>query len=145
MQTWQSVFLGARELSRELSEFELQAFFTYNEAEREVIAARRQPTHRLGLALHIGFLRMCGRPLDAFRIEEKTRNGNLRTLSGSGQFLRTGPQRPELIWSERWRRLPVVYVPDFLNMGVGPIRTGIFNLADVALRAGIVGANAELT
>ena len=68
MQTWQSVFLGARELSRGLSEFELQAFFTYNEAEREVIAARRQPTHRLGLALHIGFLRMCGRPLDAFRI-----------------------------------------------------------------------------
>ena len=68
MQTWQSVFLGARELSRELSEFELQAFFTYNEAEREVIAARRQPTHRLGLALHIGFLRMSGRPLDAFRI-----------------------------------------------------------------------------
>ena len=68
MQTWQSVFRGARELSRGLSEFELQAFFTYNEAEREVIAARRQPTHRLGLALHIGFLRMSGRPLDAFRI-----------------------------------------------------------------------------
>lgn len=33
-----------------------------------MIAARRLPTHRLGLALHIGFLRMSGRPLKAFRI-----------------------------------------------------------------------------
>ena len=28
------------------------------------------------------------------------------------------------------------YVRDFLNVGLGPIRTGIFNLADVALMAG---------
>jgi hypothetical protein len=56
MQTWQSVFLG----TREISEVELQSFFTYGQLEREVIAARRQPMHRLGLALHIGFLRMSG-------------------------------------------------------------------------------------
>lgn len=68
MQRWQSVFLGAHELPRELSEFGLHSFFTYDQAEREVIAARRLPTHRLGLALHIGFLRMSGRPLKAFRI-----------------------------------------------------------------------------
>jgi len=30
------------------------------------------------------------------------------------------------------------YVTDFLNMGIGPLRTGIFNLADVTLMAGIV-------
>jgi signal peptidase II len=30
------------------------------------------------------------------------------------------------------------YVTDFLNMSIGPLRTGIFNLADVALMAGIV-------
>jgi signal peptidase II len=29
------------------------------------------------------------------------------------------------------------YVTDFLNMGIGPLRTGIFNFADVALMAGI--------
>jgi signal peptidase II len=29
------------------------------------------------------------------------------------------------------------YVMDFLNIGIGPIRTGIFNVADVALMAGI--------
>jgi signal peptidase II len=28
------------------------------------------------------------------------------------------------------------YVVDFLNIGLGPVRTGIFNLADVALMAG---------
>ena len=28
------------------------------------------------------------------------------------------------------------YVVDFINLGVGPIRTGIFNIADVAITAG---------
>ena len=28
------------------------------------------------------------------------------------------------------------WVVDFLNLGVGPVRTGIFNVADVALMAG---------
>lgn len=30
-------------------------------------------------------------------------------------------------------------VTDFINMGIGPIRTGIFNLADVAIMAGSIG------
>jgi signal peptidase II len=30
------------------------------------------------------------------------------------------------------------YVVDFINLGVGPIRTGIFNVADVAITAGIL-------
>lgn len=30
------------------------------------------------------------------------------------------------------------YVTDFLNLGIGPIRTGIFNVADVTLVAGLV-------
>lgn len=28
-------------------------------------------------------------------------------------------------------------VPDFLNLGIGPIRTGIFNVADVAIMLGV--------
>lgn len=28
------------------------------------------------------------------------------------------------------------YVVDFLNLGIGPVRTGVFNIADVALMAG---------
>ena len=68
MQTWQAVFLGARELSREISAFELEAFFTFSGAERHLIEQRRDPSLKLGLALQMGFLRMSGRLLDAFRI-----------------------------------------------------------------------------
>lgn len=34
-------------------------------------------------------------------------------------------------------RLAIGSVIDFLNVGIGPIRTGIFNVADVAILAGI--------
>jgi len=57
-----------RELPRELSAFELRAFFTFSPAEREVIEARRNDALKLRLALRIGFLRMSGRLLDAIRI-----------------------------------------------------------------------------
>ena len=68
MQGWQTTYLGMRELPRDISGFELQAFFTFSPAERALIDARRGDAHKLGLALHIGFLRMSGRLLDAFRI-----------------------------------------------------------------------------
>jgi TnpA family transposase len=68
MQTWQAVFLGARELSREISAFELEAFFTFSGAERQLIEQRRDPSLKLGLALQMGFLRMSGRLLNALRI-----------------------------------------------------------------------------
>ena len=68
MQGWQTTYLGMRELPRVISGFELQAFFTFSQAERELIGARRGEFLKLGLALHIGFLRMSGRVLDAFRI-----------------------------------------------------------------------------
>ena len=48
MQGWQTTFLGL-------------AFFTFDSAEREAINARGGDAHKLGLALHIGFLRMSGR------------------------------------------------------------------------------------
>jgi hypothetical protein len=68
MDTWHGAFLGLCELPPEISAFELQAFFTFSGAERAAIEERRHPAHKLGLALHIGFLRMSGRPLDAVRI-----------------------------------------------------------------------------
>jgi hypothetical protein len=40
MQTWHTTFLGLKDLPRELSGFELQAFFTYSRTERTVIDAR---------------------------------------------------------------------------------------------------------
>jgi len=68
MDKWQDTFLGLKQLPRELSAFELEAFFTFSEAELRVIKDRRGSELQLGLALQIGFLRMSGRLLDAVRI-----------------------------------------------------------------------------
>jgi Domain of unknown function (DUF4158) len=61
-------YLGLKRLPRDLTAFEVEAFFTFSVAERRVIEARRGPELKLGLALQIGFLRMSGRLLDALRI-----------------------------------------------------------------------------
>src|ERR1700730_15792750 len=65
MDNWQSTFLGLKQLPRELTAFEIEAFFTFSLTERQMIEDRRRPTLKLGLALQIGFLRMSGRLLDA--------------------------------------------------------------------------------
>lgn len=49
MDKWQATFLGLKRLSRELSGFEIEAFFTFTVAERESIEARRQAPLKLGL------------------------------------------------------------------------------------------------
>ncbi|MEJ8860101.1 DUF4158 domain-containing protein, partial [Variovorax robiniae] len=58
MQGWQTSYLGLRDIPGELSEFELQAFFSFSRAEHELLARRRNDSLKLGLALHIGFARM---------------------------------------------------------------------------------------
>jgi hypothetical protein len=40
--------------------------------------------------------------------EGKIRNGILSTLSSRGEVMGTGPERPELIWPEDRRCVPVV-------------------------------------
>ena len=68
MQGWQSSYLGLRDMPGELSEFELQTFFSFSRTELDLIARRRSDSLKLGLALHIGFARMTGRPLNSVRI-----------------------------------------------------------------------------
>jgi len=101
MQGWQTTYLGIRELPRDISAFELQTFFTFSPAEHELIEARRGAAHKLGLALHIGFLRMSGRLLNAFRIVppllwrhlgtqfsvDAPQVASLRTMYGRGRTL----------------------------------------------------------
>ncbi len=65
MDHWRLAYLGMRQIPRELSEFELATFFTYSSRERALIDARRSPLYRLAVAVHIGFIRMTGRTLDA--------------------------------------------------------------------------------
>jgi len=54
-----------RQMPRELSEFELATFFSYSPKERALIDSRRSHLYRLAVAVHIGFIRMTGRTLDA--------------------------------------------------------------------------------
>jgi TnpA family transposase len=68
MNPWQATFFGLKQIPRELTAFEIEAFFTFTSTERQVIEQRRRPALKLGLALQIGFLRMSGRVLDAVRI-----------------------------------------------------------------------------
>ncbi|MFS8979338.1 DUF4158 domain-containing protein [Cupriavidus necator] len=65
MDHWRLAYLGMRQIPRELSEFELATFFTYSPKERALIDARRSALYRLAVAVHIGFIRMTGRTLDA--------------------------------------------------------------------------------
>nr|WP_243737032.1 DUF4158 domain-containing protein [Cupriavidus sp. L7L] len=65
MDHWRLAYLGMRQIPQELSEFELATFFTYSPKERSLIDARRSPLYRLAVAVHIGFIRMTGRTLDA--------------------------------------------------------------------------------
>jgi uncharacterized protein DUF4158 len=69
MNDWQSTYLGRGALPRDLSGFEIEAFFTYSESERCLIDdERRSSALKLALALQIGFLRMTGRLLEALRM-----------------------------------------------------------------------------
>jgi hypothetical protein len=75
MHNWQATFLGLKQLPRELTAFEIEAFFTFTLAERQLIEDRRRPGLMLGLALQMGFWRMSGRLLDAVRAETRHRYG----------------------------------------------------------------------
>jgi Domain of unknown function (DUF4158) len=69
MNDWLSTYLGRGALPRDLSGFEIEAFFAYSESERRVIDdERRTPDLKLAVALQIGFLRMTDRPLEALRV-----------------------------------------------------------------------------
>ena len=51
MNPWQAIFFGLKQIPRELTAFEIEAFFTFTATERQVIEQRRQPALKLGLAL----------------------------------------------------------------------------------------------
>jgi hypothetical protein len=58
--------LGLHEFPQELTDFELDHFFTLEPAVKKAIMSRRSPSHRLAVAARVGFVRMTGRSLDAF-------------------------------------------------------------------------------
>src|ERR1022692_525425 len=50
-----------------LGGFVINEFFTLSQSERQAVLSRYGVDMRLGTALQIGFLKMCGRPLDKFQ------------------------------------------------------------------------------
>ena len=67
MESWRTGYLGIRQVPRDLSEFELNTFFTFSKQEIALIETRRSDLYRLAVALHVGFIRMSGRSLDSYR------------------------------------------------------------------------------
>jgi hypothetical protein len=67
MLAWHVPFLGWRRLPANLSEFEIAHFFTLKPADIRAVHSRYKESLRLGAALQLGFLTMCGRPLSALQ------------------------------------------------------------------------------
>ena len=67
MLAWQVPYLGWRHFPAELSELEISRFFTFEPEVHRAIRSRYKDTLRLGIALQLGFLTMCGRTLHAFQ------------------------------------------------------------------------------
>jgi len=63
MRAWQQAYLGLRRLPPELTDFEIQHFFTLSPADRRAIRSRYTKNHRIAVALQIGFLRMTGQTM----------------------------------------------------------------------------------
>ena len=56
MDNWHATFLGLRHLPREVTAFEIEAFYQFSAEECRVIEERRRPELKLALALQIGGL-----------------------------------------------------------------------------------------
>jgi hypothetical protein len=67
MLAWHVPFLGWRRLPADLSEFEIAHFFTLKPFDIRAVRSRYKESLRLGAALQLGFLAMCGRPLSALQ------------------------------------------------------------------------------
>jgi Domain of unknown function (DUF4158) len=67
MLSWHVPYLGWTRLPTEISEFEITHFFSLRPAERSAVLTQYRDSLRLGAGLRVGFLKMCGRPLDAIQ------------------------------------------------------------------------------
>ena len=135
MDDWQSTYLGRGSVPRDLSGFEIEAFFTYSEPERRVIDdERRTPTLKLALALQIGFLRMTGRLLEALRVVPPALWRHLGT-----QF---GIEAPDLAsLRTMYRRRRTLFEQQDLACAV----LGFHSITEAQRRALVRAINAELS
>ena len=65
MDHWRLAYLRLLYFPHELTEFELNTFFTFCAHEHALIDGRRSHLYRLAVASHLGFVRMTGHTLNA--------------------------------------------------------------------------------
>ena len=63
MEIWRQQYLGLESVPASLTNAEIDFFFTPSDQAWQIIARRRSSLSRMGLIIHIGFLRMTGRSL----------------------------------------------------------------------------------
>ncbi|MBP6435609.1 MAG: Tn3 family transposase [Sphingorhabdus sp.] len=68
MQEWRAQYLGLTTFPAHLTAGEIDEIFTLDGDIARIVAARRKPLTRLGLVLHIGFLRLTGRALNSVQM-----------------------------------------------------------------------------
>ena len=68
MHRWHIQYLGNTELPSHLTDLEMESFFTLSDDERTLIQSRYKPNPRIAAAIQLGFLKMAGRPLSAFKV-----------------------------------------------------------------------------
>lgn len=68
MQIWQGTFLGRRTLPPELSDYQLQAFFSFSASDLEALKESFRPSTRIPAAIQLGFLSLSGTKLDSINV-----------------------------------------------------------------------------
>jgi TnpA family transposase len=109
MSTYQRRFVGAEQLPRHLSEFDVEQFFRLLPDDVLAIRDRFRADRRLGPALQLVFLRASGRPLDRFAAVPKHLLRHLFTELGLAAIniasLRTLYVRRETLYDhQKWAR-----------------------------------------
>ena len=97
MQNWRLRLLGIDSIPGWLSELEIEQFFTLAAPEIATVRSRRGETLQLGLALHIGFLRMAGCALNGTNALPNGQNGisiNGGTMAAADAVTYTGVRFP---------------------------------------------------
>ena len=68
MPRWHQPYLGLTEFPADLTTFELDYFFTFTADDIAALKSRYKPLLRIGAAIQMGFLRMAGCSISAFKI-----------------------------------------------------------------------------
>lgn len=68
MEIWQGTFLGRRTLPPDLSDYQIQAFFTFSSDDIAALKESYQPSTRIAAAIQLGFLKLSGTKLDSINM-----------------------------------------------------------------------------